>query len=375
MHVSSRFLSLRRAAGVLATAAAFVLVPVAARADLPGQLDANKASDRALQGAMGADSRQIDRTESHLADLRRQLAGLQQGVDAETGELRSLRKRLRGEKAQLAVLRLRGRRDDRILARQLVGQYEAPRVDVVTVLLQSHGFAQLLERANGMKAVAEQNATVTQRVRAARAAVATQTRRLADLEVRQARVAQSAILQRDRVDQIRIELVNREHTYRSARATKAAKLQALRADRKKLRSRLVALQATAAASVPGSGASDSGPGLPAGGAPAYVPHGGSYGLFLARGTNYGVGDTPRIAARLDVMGQALHLHLIGLSGYRTPQHSVEVGGFANDPHTRGQASDTPGLEGVPEGTLNRYGLTRPFGGTAELDHVQLVGSI
>jgi peptidoglycan hydrolase CwlO-like protein len=373
MHAFSRSSSLRHVA--VAAVAMSALVPVAAQADLPGQLDANKASDRALQGAIGADSRRIDRTESHLTDLRGQLAGLQQAVDAEAGELRRLQRRLRTAKADLVVLRLRSRRDDRILARQLVGQYEAPKVDVVTVLLQSHGFAQLLERANGMRAVAEQNATVTRRVRTARAAVAAQTRSLADLEVRQDRVAQAAILQRDRVDQIRIELVDREYAYRSARATKAAKLQALRADRRKLRVRLVALQASAATSVPGSGASGSGPGLPSGGAPGYVPHGGTYGLFLASGTNYGVGDTPRIAARLDYMGKALHLHLIGLSGYRTPQHSMEVGGFANDPHTRGQASDTPGLEGVPEGTLNRYGLTRPFGGTAELDHVQLVGSI
>jgi hypothetical protein len=51
-----------------------------------------------------------------------------------------------------------------------------------------------------------------------------------------------------------------------------------------------------------------------------------------------------------------------------------VGGFPNDPHTRGQASDTPGVEGVPEATLNRFGLTRPFGGAAEANHIQLVGS-
>jgi uncharacterized protein YcbK (DUF882 family) len=71
------------------------------------------------------------------------------------------------------------------------------------------------------------------------------------------------------------------------------------------------------------------------------------------------------------MGKALHLHLIGISGYRTPQHSVEVGGFADDPHTRGEASDTPGVEGVPEATLKQFGLTRPFGGAAEADHIQL----
>jgi hypothetical protein len=48
-----------------------------------------------------------------------------------------------------------------------------------------------------------------------------------------------------------------------------------------------------------------------------------------------------------------------------------VGGFADDPHTRGEASDTPGVEGVPEQTLLQFGLTRPFAGAAEADHIQL----
>jgi hypothetical protein len=98
---------------------------------------------------------------------------------------------------------------------------------------------------------------------------------------------------------------------------------------------------------------------------------GDYGFFPAAGTNYSVGNEPALAARLNTLGKALGLHLIGLSGYRTPQHSVEVGGFADDPHTRGEASDTPGVEGVPEATLLRFGLTRPFPGAAEADHIQL----
>ena len=95
-----------------------------------------------------------------------------------------------------------------------------------------------------------------------------------------------------------------------------------------------------------------------------MPHGGSTGFFPAAGTNYSVNQEPIIAARLDALGRALGLHLIGISGYRSPQHSVEVGGFADDPHTRGEASDTPGVEGVPEATLEEFCLTRPFPGRA-----------
>ncbi|MBV9415802.1 MAG: transglycosylase family protein [Solirubrobacterales bacterium] len=107
----------------------------------------------------------------------------------------------------------------------------------------------------------------------------------------------------------------------------------------------------------------------------FVPHGGQWGFFPSPTANYSVGSEPQIAAKLDALGEALHLHLVGISGYRTPAHSVEVGGSANDPHTCGAASDTPGVEGVPEATLERFGLTRPIpGDPKEADHIQLAGT-
>jgi hypothetical protein len=119
---------------------------------------------------------------------------------------------------------------------------------------------------------------------------------------------------------------------------------------------------------------------------AYDPVGvpdarGGDGFTPAPGAVYAVGQEPEIARRLDALGRALGLRLTGISGYRTPAHSRAVGGGADDPHTRGQASDTPGVEAVPEGTLERFGLTRPFdallpgGGhtdPAEADHIQLL---
>jgi TP901 family phage tail tape measure protein len=107
----------------------------------------------------------------------------------------------------------------------------------------------------------------------------------------------------------------------------------------------------------------------------YHPHGGSTGFFEAPGTNYTKGKEPEIAARLDALGKALHLRLTGVSGYRTPGHSVAVGGFADDPHTKGLASDTPGIEKVSERILRKFGLTRPFSGAKEADHIQLAPGV
>jgi hypothetical protein len=102
---------------------------------------------------------------------------------------------------------------------------------------------------------------------------------------------------------------------------------------------------------------------------------GGVGFFPAASANYSVGYEPEIAGRLQKLALANHLHLEGMSGYRTSGHSVEVGGSADDPHTCGAASDTPGIEQVPESTLEQFGLTRPFpNDPKEADHIQLAAT-
>ncbi|UTI66383.1 hypothetical protein NBH00_09270 [Paraconexibacter antarcticus] len=366
-----------RTVAVVAVSAGVALagaLGTSASADLQSRLGASQAKDRQLQQGIAADASHIQGFQGRIDDLRQRLDVLQGTLTGEEEQLTSLQTSLRHARAHLTILRLRYVQDRRTLARQLVGQYEAPKPSLVDVVLHAHGFADLLELADQFRELSQHNATVAGDVRAARTRVGLQTDRLTELEARQERVTQALQAQRDEIAQLKLAVVDRQLVYVRARSAKSAELTSLRANRGRLEKQLAAIQAKNAR-IFASAASGSGPGLPSGGAPAFSAHAGTYGFFQAPGTNYSVGDTPRIAARLDVMGKALHLHLIGISGYRTPQHSVEVGGFANDPHTRGQASDTPGLEGVPEATLNKYGLTRPFGGAAELDHVQLLGSI
>ncbi len=340
-----------------------------AYADVQSQINSSRGKDHALQHAASNDAARIAGFEGRLDDLRRRLSVLQGSLDDERGQLASLQTRLRSARARLTRLRFGYAHDKQLLADQLVAGYEADPPDLVTVVLDARGFSELLDTAHSMHVVASHNAAIADRVREELPQVTRQARSLATLTAQQYRVTTAALVQRDEVDRLKMTLLARESGVKISRATKLAQLAGLRRSRKQLENRLASIQAQQA------GLGDAGPGLPAGGAPGFATHGGAYGFFAAAGTNYGVGDEPVITARLDVMGKALHLHLIGLSGYRSPQHSIEVGGFANDPHTKSLASDTPGLEGVPEGTLNHYGLTRPFPGPAEADHVQLVGSI
>jgi peptidoglycan hydrolase CwlO-like protein len=354
------------AVAVLAACAA-APAAVSFAGNIQGKLNYNHARQHNVQSGIRADTQRIAGYQGRIDDLRARQAELQSSLDSERAQLEQIQTQLRTGRARLAQLRFDLARDKRVLAQQLVAQYESPPPDIVSVVLESSGFADLLERVDSMKRVVTKNTQVGTRVAAEQKQVKGQVAHLADLAARQQRVTAAILSQRDQVTQLEIQVVSQQQVFVNARARKQQRLVALRARSADLSKRLRAIQAAQAPTIPGGGIHG-----PVG---SFTGHGGAYGFFPAPGTNYSVGDEPAIAARLDRLGKALHLHLIGISGYRTPQHSVEVGGFANDPHTRGEASDTPGVEGVPEATLNQFGLTRPFGGAAEADHIQLLGSI
>jgi Peptidase M15 len=104
------------------------------------------------------------------------------------------------------------------------------------------------------------------------------------------------------------------------------------------------------------------------------------------GTQQTQGQLPLLTRQLDALGRALGVTIYGISGYRTPAHSVAVGGFADDPHTRGQAEDIgvgsllrSSAAQISGAELARFGLYRPFDpsgdpGNTEVNHIQLIPS-
>jgi len=104
------------------------------------------------------------------------------------------------------------------------------------------------------------------------------------------------------------------------------------------------------------------------------------------GTQQTQGELPLLTRQLDALGKALGVTIYGISGYRTPAHSVAVGGYADDPHTRGQAEDIgvgsllrSSAAQISEAELARFGLYRPFDPSGdpnnpEVNHIQLIPS-
>lgn len=346
------------------------------KSQLQQGISAAQQREQALHGTLKQENGSIAGFQGSIDDLTTQLTAVQTALAIERRQLETTQVQLRQERVRLTQLKAALANDRAQLAAQLVAQYKAPPDDLVTVVVNSNGFSGLIERVDDMKRLRTHNVAVTTDVATARQAVAVETTRLTGLEQLRQRVANASLVQRDQVARLRLAVVSKQLTFINARSRSNAKLTALQRSRRDLQGQLHAIQAreAAASATPTFGRLTNAP-TNVGAAGSFTAHGGDTGFFQAPGTNYSVGQTPEIAARLDRLGRALGIHLIGISGYRTPQHSVEVGGFADDPHTRGQASDTPGIEGVSEATLEQYGLTRPFGGAAEADHIQLLGSI
>jgi peptidoglycan hydrolase CwlO-like protein len=360
--LKSTFLRVAVLSGAVVTALS--LIPAGhghAAASLSQRIADARRQEGAVQANIDTQNRAIQSYGGRLSELQGELSGIQARLDAERATLNRTQDELRSSRASLGRLRITLDHDRKALARQLVKGYEAGQPSLVEVILGSSSLSDLLETGEMLKRVQQANARVADRVRSTKDKVDGEVKHLSALEATQEREAATVLSQRDAVAQVKLEVANRQLAAEQARDKSSAHLSQLRSERRSLEKEAAAAQAKAIAaqsrafsvSVPGSAAS------------------GGDGFFPAAGTDYTVGDEPELAARLNRMALALHLHLIGLSGYRTPEHSVAVGGFPNDPHTRGEASDTPGVEGVPESVLNQYGLTRPFGGAAEADHIQL----
>ena len=335
---------------------------------LESRIAASQAREGELRSGVSADTHQIEGFQGNIDDLRERLSALESSLSIERSVLSSLRSQLGAARTRLAALQVQLARDRQVLVAQVVASYESPPPDIATVILEAHGFADLIERFDEERAISRENASATVHVAEQQRLVTAQTKRLSALEASHARETSAVLVQRDEVAQLHLALVDRQVQYIRARDRKNAELGTLESHKQSLEHELSKLAASELAAQ-GVAYAYTGPV----GEFTPTPQGG-YGFFPAAGTNYTVGQEPTLAAHLNALGIALHLHLIGISGYRTPEHSVEVGGFANDPHTRGEASDTPGVEGVPQATLARFGLIRPFPGAAEADHIQLLGS-
>ncbi|EHN12454.1 hypothetical protein PAI11_06310 [Patulibacter medicamentivorans] len=250
---------------------------VAAGAPTAGHADpaADRAAAQSLRAQVAAESRRIDATNAGLAQAEQRLATLDQRVTARRSQLTRTQDQLVRARIRLTTLERRADKATAILSENLVTAYENGRPDIVSVVLTSKGFADLLERVDFYKRISRQNGLVLDRTRDAKTAVAHQADDLEVTRVRFRKLAAEAEADRKHADVLRNALLRRQAAQLRQRAGTAGRLRAVRSriaklERQQAAAAAAAREATTATSAAPRSSNGGGPSAAGGGSVARV---------------------------------------------------------------------------------------------------------
>lgn len=203
-----------------------------------GEVGSKKGAERVLTTEISAYSRRIGRLQGQITALSSRHARLQADLDRKRSELVGTTTKLRSQRARMVRLRARLTVAKRTLATRLVELYKSDRPDLVTVVLNAKGFADLLEREEFISRISAQDRQIIKLVRDAKQDATQTAASLASLRDRQQRLAVAVLTRRDQIAQVREQLIGTRVGYQRTRADKANALGRVRSKRRALEGRL-----------------------------------------------------------------------------------------------------------------------------------------
>jgi murein DD-endopeptidase MepM/ murein hydrolase activator NlpD len=236
--------------------ALWVALPLVSSADPQGRISSIQGRIRAKQGALdhvkgrarvltsdiSALTQRIDALQGTITTLQGHEDALQTDLDAKRRTLDGTQAQLRIVRARLALLHARLARARTVLARRLVAIYESGQPDVVSVVLDSHGFADLLENGAFLRRIGQQDRAIIAAVRDAKAQAASAAQRLGALEGRQQRIAAQIAQRRDAVARVRMVVQGKRDGIAGVRGVKRQLLHSVHRQAGKLDEDIVVLQ-------------------------------------------------------------------------------------------------------------------------------------
>jgi murein DD-endopeptidase MepM/ murein hydrolase activator NlpD len=233
------------------------------------QIGRKKGTERELSTDISGYTRRIGRLQGRITTLGRRQSTIEADLRAKREELKRLQADLRSERARLTRLRARLTETRAALSDRLVQIYKTEDPDLVGVVLNSDGFADLLERTEFLRRISDADREIVQTVRRAKADATETERRLDRLERRQKRVTETIQVRRDEVAGVKQELIGTRVGFSRTKAGKDAALVKVRGERGELQEDLSAMERSsgqirsrlrqAAARSGGGGAGASGP--------------------------------------------------------------------------------------------------------------------
>jgi peptidoglycan hydrolase CwlO-like protein len=253
---------------ILAAAVAAVVLPLALWSFLPGktqaqsatklqnQLNGSQNNEKRLSASAATFAKLVREISGDIALLQKRLDAVQADLDTARQQLSTTRTQLRSQRARLARLRGRLAKAKVVLAQRLVSGYENGNPDIIDVLFNAHGFADLLERAEFLKRFQNQDAAIINAVKQAKRESESAAARLAKLTRKRQQIASAYTKRRNALQSMQSAMDAKRAAYQRARQARLEALSHARANSTRLQHQLTKLLGAE------SNASNAGPGGP-----------------------------------------------------------------------------------------------------------------
>jgi peptidoglycan hydrolase CwlO-like protein len=228
MPPSPRRRSTLRALALTATGAAALAVGAGAPSQGLADVAADRAAAQSLRQKVAAETARIERTSAGLQAAESRLAALDGRVATRQAQVQETQDDLVRARVRMARLERKAEQATDVLSSNLASAYESGRPDIVSVVLTSRGFADLLERVDFLKRVSAHNGHILDETRDAKTAVTKQAASLKRARERFSALAKEAVEDREQADVVRNAILRRKQAQLAARAGTSAQLARVR---------------------------------------------------------------------------------------------------------------------------------------------------
>ncbi|MEA2483764.1 MAG: hypothetical protein QOC55_1711 [Thermoleophilaceae bacterium] len=231
--------------------AAFLLLPMpghTASLDrriqvVKSKIQAKKAKEGVLTSTITNFNNRIQGLQGQIRDLQGRQNKIQESLNQKQAELYSTQDKLEKAKSRLAQLKIYLARSEKVLAQRLVQMYKDGEPDVLTVILDSKGFTDLLEQTQFLDRITNQDHQIITRVRSLKAQTTHQTKQLGALQKQEKAAALAIEARRNQVAAVKGKLVSSRSDLQSARDGRQMVLTRVRSTRHNLEGDLSKMQA------------------------------------------------------------------------------------------------------------------------------------
>jgi peptidoglycan hydrolase CwlO-like protein len=228
-------------ASLAVTALGLMWLPVSSLGDLHRDLSSRTQSASLLRAAIAAETDRINATNAGVREAQARLSALQSDLGAREAQLSAVQRGVIAARNHLTRLENRQHHAAQLLAANLRAGYKDEAPDVVSVILESHGFADMLERLHFMERVSRHNAEILGDTKAARVRVLSQAARLDRLQTRHRELVANVLRARNAAAVVQGALLTRQAAQLRRRANTAARLSRVRGQISSLRRQIARL--------------------------------------------------------------------------------------------------------------------------------------